>query len=123
MAPSVFDQPPKMRNLFALLVLLSTYNGYPLKAMDQEHSNMNFTSKCGHYWRGNGGGDILLESDYLITPNPDCMMISASLLSLPLELSTKSMQPFEEIGVLSVLAKDGTQGANIHEILNGLPNW
>ncbi len=63
MAPSVFDQPPKMRNLSALLVLLSIYNGYPLEAMDQEHSNMNFISKCGHYWRGNGGGDILVANN------------------------------------------------------------
>ncbi len=30
-----------MRKSVALLVLLSIYNGYPLKAMDQEHSNMN----------------------------------------------------------------------------------
>ncbi len=41
-------------------------------------------------------------------------MIVPLLLTLPLELPTKSMQPFKAIGVLSVLAKDGTQGINIH---------
>ncbi len=43
-----------------------------------------------------------------------CLMDTCLLLPLPLRLSTKSMQPFEEIGVLSVLAKDETQGASIH---------
>ncbi len=45
------------------------------------------------------------------------------LLPLPLRLSTKSMQPFEEIGVLSVLAKDETQEPVFIEILNGLSSW
>ncbi len=77
--------------------------------MDQEHSNMNFISKCGHYWRGNGGGDILVANN----SHTGCLMGTCLLLPLPLRLSTKSMQPFEEIGVLSVLAKDETQGASI----------
>ncbi len=66
--------------------------------------------QCGHYWWGNGGSDNLVGNN----SHTRCLMIAPVLLTLPLELPTKSMQPFKEISVLSVLAKDGTQGINIH---------
>ncbi len=67
----------------------------------------------------NGGGDILVANN----SHTGCLMGTCLLLPLPLRLSTKSMQPFEEIGVLSVLAKMRPREPVFIEILNGLSSW
>ena len=100
-------------------MLHSTYNGYLLKAMSQESSNIFFIHKCCQYWWRNGGGDNLIANN----SHTGYMMIHASFWPFHWCYTPNQWPVLKEYLYYQCCWKMGPRKSIFIEILNGLFWW